>query len=86
MKAVVGDTVIAEAPQEDLIQIEGNNVNSNWWVHEHGDDPAEHRPDDGPDRAETRADVDEEGVDEHDRGDADHGPGRREGEEALRTG
>ncbi len=24
MKAVVGDTVIAEAPQEDLIQIEGN--------------------------------------------------------------
>lgn len=24
MKAVVGDTVIAEAPQEDLIRIEGN--------------------------------------------------------------
>jgi uncharacterized protein (DUF427 family) len=24
VKAVVGDTVIAEAPQEDLIQIEGN--------------------------------------------------------------
>lgn len=24
MKAVVGDTVIAEAPKEDLIQIEGN--------------------------------------------------------------
>ncbi|WIE75504.1 DUF427 domain-containing protein [Curtobacterium sp. MCSS17_007] len=24
MKAVVGDTVIAEAPQEDLVQIEGN--------------------------------------------------------------
>lgn len=24
MKAVVGDTVIAEAPEEDLIKIEGN--------------------------------------------------------------
>lgn len=24
MKAIVGDTVIAEAPQEDLIKIEGN--------------------------------------------------------------